>query len=119
MEALRDASTPALESLRPEDVPNHFGMDAYRHEFNYCSATLVQALCSPDARFGIVQCRWVGHQVVVVSEFVEFDVFIASFATLKQTKPSTRDPAVRRVEYETMAGLLEAFPWLNDDEVMA
>ena len=117
LECLHDTTCPPLESLSPADVPREFGLSAYRHAFKYCSASQVPVLCSGDARFGVVHVCWIGNRLVVMSAFVEFDVYTAPFATVMRPTRSGRGAARAQVDDEVLRALAEEFPWLTKGEI--
>lgn len=119
LECVRDTCIPALECLRPDQVPMEFGLQAYKHEFKYCSAASVPSLSDDDTRFGVVHTAWVENRIVVVSSFVEFDVYAAPFlASMSAPRSESKVRAQPKRGDESLAALADEFPWLSRDEIL-
>ena len=119
LEVTRDTSCPALEVLAAHEVPAHFGLATYSHDFKYCSACEVASLASEDARFGVVHASWVASgSLCIISEFQEFHAYIAAFASVQRPVRAPRQASHRRPSDAVLAALVESFPWLSQDDIL-
>lgn len=113
----RDTTCPPLEIMSPDQVPAHFGLQTYRHDFKYGSAGEVPELAGDDTRFGVVHVAWYGSSLAVLSDFAEFDTYAASFASTLQPTRARREPR-QKADGKTLGKLQDEFPWLSRGEIL-
>lgn len=121
LEATKHTVLQMMTTLAIEEMPGHFNLQTYYHNFKYMDVSAIPGLMDEDAQLQVVDVFWHGSYFVLTRRPMDFDCLYSVLPQVGRTAPNTEAASATSKEAvkhaDILAVLQDEYPWLSLDDI--